>query len=102
MPSPLQQIKELVQYLPTKDFNIAKKLIEKKDWESLKDLTWSSLQLVETAFEKEEIPAKYKGADLDKIRELALICDEYYYLIYPEEAEIEEDLDFLYPDEENL
>ena len=100
MSSPLQQIKELISCLPAKDFNLAKKFVDKKDWESLKDLTWSSLQLIESAFEKEEIPAKYKDVDLDKVRELALICDEYYYLIYPEEQEIEEDFD--YYEEEDL
>ena len=94
MSSPLQQIKELIPYLPAKDSSLAKKFVDKKDWESLKDLTWSSLQLIESAFEKEEVPQKYKDIDLDKVRELALICDEYYYLIYPEENEIEDDFDY--------
>lgn len=93
MSSPLQQINHLISYLPKKDLTLAKKFIETKDWESLKDLTWSCLQLMEAAYEKEQIPAKYQGVDIDKVRELALICDEYYYLIYPEEDEIEPDFD---------
>ena len=94
MSSPLQQINELVSSLPAKDLSLAKKFIEKKDWEALKDLTWSCLQLLESAYEKEAIPPKYQNIDLDKVRELALVCDEYYYLIYPEEEEIEDDFDY--------
>lgn len=94
MSSPLQQINKLINCLPAKDLTHAKKFIEKKDWESLKDLTWSCLQLIETAYEKGEISPKYQNIDLDKVRELALVCDEYYYLIYPEEEEIEVDYDY--------
>ena len=101
MSSPLKKIESLISYLPEKDYTLAKKFIEKKDWESLKDLNWSSLQLVEMALAKEEVPAKYQGLDLDKIRELALECDEYYYLIYPEEMEIEEDFDY-YEEEDDV
>lgn len=101
MSSPLKKIESLISYLPKKDSALAKKFIEKKDWESLKDLTWSSLQLVEMAYAKSEVPAKYQGLDLDKIRELALECDEYYYLIYPEEMEIEEDFDY-YEEEDDV
>lgn len=93
MSSPLQQINTLIPNLPTKDAELAKKFVEKKDWESLKDLTWSSLQIIEAAYEKENVPAKYQNLDLDKIRELALVCDEYYYLIYPEVDEIEDDFE---------
>ena len=49
MSSPLQQINHLISYLPKKDLTLAKKFIETKDWESLKDLTWSCLQLMEAA-----------------------------------------------------
>ena len=93
MSSPLQQINALIPNLPTKDAELTKKFVEKKDWESLKDLTWSSLQIIEAAYEKESVPAKYQNLDLDKIRELALVCDEYYDLIYPEVDEIEDDFE---------
>jgi hypothetical protein len=93
MPNPLQRINELIPYLPNKDIKHAKKFVENKDWESLKDLTWSSLQMMELAVEKGTFAAKYGNADLDKIRELALVCNEYYYLIYPEEIEIPDDYD---------
>jgi len=93
MSSPLKQIDSLIPSLPTKDSQLARKFREEKNWESLKDLTWSCLQRIEIAIAKNKVPDKYKGIDLDKVRELALLCDEYYYFIYPEEMEIEEDFD---------
>ena len=91
MSSPLQRIKRLIPALPIKDIAFADKFFANKDWEALKDLTWSALQRVEAAFSRETVPSKYANIDLDKLRELALECNDYYYLIYPEEEEIEED-----------
>jgi len=91
MPSPLNKINELIPYLPSKDITFAQKFVAKRDWEALKDLTWSSYQIVERAQQKEIPPAKYANLDLDKIRELALLCNEYYYLIYPEDLEPKDD-----------
>ena len=93
MPNPLQTINELVPELPQKDIEFAKKFIAKRDWESLRDLTWSSLQRLESALKKGTLPQKYAGVDIDRVRELALVCDEYYYLIYPEDDEILDDYD---------
>ena len=94
MPSPLSKINKLIPYLPQKDISYAQKFVSKRDWEALKDLTWSSYQIVESAQRKEVPPAKYANLDLDKIRELALLCNEYYYLIYPEELEPKDDDEF--------
>ena len=94
MPSPLDKINKLIPYLPSKDITYAQKFVAKRDWEALKDLTWSSYQIVEKAQQKEVPPAKYANLNLDKIRELALLCNEYYYLIYPEELETKDDDDF--------
>lgn len=91
MSSPLQKIKKLIPYLPTGDIPFAQKFLEKKDYESLKELTWSSLQRLENAYRRGNVPSKYIGVDIDKVRELAVECDEYFYLLYPEELEVEED-----------
>lgn len=91
MPNPLQKINELIPALPVKDIEFAKKFVEKRDWESLKDLTWSSLMRLENAYKRESLPQKYVGIDVDKVRELALLCNEYYYLIYPDDREPAED-----------
>lgn len=85
MPSQLQKIKSLIPYLPSKDANLANKFIEKHDYESLKDLTWSFYSVVENSIEKED--NKYSNINLDKIRELAVLADEYYSLVYQEEIE---------------
>lgn len=91
MPNQLQKIHELIPYLPKKDISYAEKFVANRDWESLKDLTWSSLQRMENALERGILDLKYGNIDLDKIRELALVCNEYYYLIYPEEIEVPDD-----------
>jgi hypothetical protein len=96
MSTPLQKIKELIPELPSKDIDFAKKFLAERDWESLKDLTFSSLQRFELALKKDSLPAKYTNLDIDKIRELALLCDEYYYLIFPDEIQEEEE----YPEED--
>ena len=98
MQSPLKTIKELIPYLTPKDAELAKKFYDAKDWESLKDLTWSALQLVETAHKK-GISNKHSKLDSDKILELAVTCMDYYHLIYPEENLSEEDCEELEEDE---
>ena len=87
MSSHLQKIKKLIPYLPAGDIPFANKFLAKKDYESLKELTWSSLQRLEKALGRDPIPNKYRGISIDKVRELAVECDEYYYLLYPEDLE---------------
>ena len=94
MSSHLQKIKKLVPYLPAGDIPFANKFLAKKDYESLKELTWSALQRLEKALCKEVIPNKYKGINIDKVRELAIECDEYYYILYPEEYDSQYDGDY--------
>lgn len=101
MSSPLQQIKELIPSLPEKDCALANKFYSAKDWEALKDLTWSSLIRVENAYERGNIPDKYKDVDIDNLRDLAVVCSEYYDLVYPEGDEIEEEEDIDYIGEED-
>lgn len=91
MPSPLQKINELVPFLPKRDITLAQKFIADRDWDSLKELTWSAYKIVEAAQRKESPSAKYADLDLDKIRDLAVLCNEYYYIIYPDELEPEEE-----------
>lgn len=91
MPSPLQKISKLIPSLPAGDIPIARKFLDKKDWDSLKELTWSALERLEKALKKDVLPQKYVGISLDDVRELALLCNEYYYIIYPEELEPNDD-----------
>ena len=98
MSSPLQTIKSLIPYLPKGDIPFANRFLEKKDYESLKELTSSALQRLENAMKRETLPEKYVGIDIDKVRDLAVEVWEYYYLLYPEELEERED----YDDEEEI
>lgn len=91
MSSPLQTIKKLIPSLPEKDIPLANKFVEEKNWEALKELTWSSLLRLESALKKDPVPQKYAGLDQDSVRELALVCSDYYYLIYPEDLEEDEE-----------
>ena len=89
MSTPLQRINKLLPCLLGKDVEIAKRLIEKRDFEGLKDLTWSSLILVEKNLNKVPIPKKYENITpdrVDNIRSLAIECYDYYNLLYPEEV----------------
>lgn len=85
MSSPLKKINELISFLPIEDIPFANRFLQTHDYESLKELTWSALQRFEKAVESGKNLDKYKGLDIDKIRELAVECSDYYYLIYPEE-----------------
>lgn len=86
MSNQLNKIKELIPYLPGKDKEIANKLLSKRDFEGLKDLTLSSFIIMERKFDMfENIPEKYKNVDLDKLRDLAIICSDFYYQLFPED-----------------
>ena len=87
MSSPLKTIESLIPFLPKKDVKYAKEFLQNRDFESLKELTWSALQMVELAYRENPVPDKYKYVDIDKVRDLAIECSEYYYLLYPEELE---------------
>ena len=92
MSSPLENIKRLIPYLPKGDIKFANKFLEERNYESLKELTWSSLERLEKAYRKEVLPEKYQNIDIDKVRELAIECFDYYYLLYPEE--LDEGIDY--------
>lgn len=85
MSNPVKKIEQLIPYLPGKDKEIANKLLSKRDFEGLRDLTWSSLVIAERKLKLEVIPEKYKNIDLDKLRNLYLICANYYALLFPED-----------------
>ena len=93
MSSPLEKIKSLVHYLPKGDIKFAEKFLQERDYESLKELTWSALERLNKAYKLPELPKKYIGVDIDKVRDLAVEVWDYYYFLYPEELEDERDYD---------
>ena len=84
MSSQLHKIKDLIKSLPPKDAVLAEKFCNERDFESLKDLTWSALQMTESAYQTGS-PKKYASVDIDELRDLAVLCADYYYMLYPEE-----------------
>lgn len=95
MPTPLQKIKDLLPSLPECDLKYAKSFLEKRDFENLRELVWSSLTLAERNLEKEVPNPKYSNLNVDKIRELACVCEDYYHLLYPEDYDDNEDEDLI-------
>ena len=91
MSSPLENIKSLIPCLPKGDIKFANKFLAERNYEALKELTWSAFQRLIKAYRKEVLPEKYKGIDLDKVRDLAVAVEDYYYLLYPEELEEDEE-----------
>ena len=89
MSSPLEKIKSLVPCLPKGDIKFAEKFLQERDYESLKELTWSALERLNKAYKLPELPKKYIGIDIDKVRDLAVEVWDYYYFLYPEELEDE-------------
>ena len=85
------KIEKLLKYLPAKDLKYAEKYFEKRDFENLKDLVWSSLVISEKNLNKERPNKDYINIDIDKVRELAVACDDYYKLLYPDVDVYEDD-----------
>ena len=56
-------------------------------------MTWSALERLNKAYKKEVLPDKYKDIDIDKVRDLAVEVWDYYYFLYPEELEENEQYD---------
>lgn len=90
MSSPTQTIKALLPCLPDEDIPFAKRFFDTRDWESLKELTWSSFKRMEKAIKAGKVPDKYKNKDIDKVEELALLCHEHYTIIFPDDDFVDE------------
>lgn len=93
MSSPIKKIKSLIPYLPEKDAKLAEKFLANSDYEALKELTWSTAEKLQEYILRGELPDKYKDLDVDKITELSVECSEFYYTLFPEALETEEDFD---------
>ena len=93
MSSPLEKIKSLVPYLPKGDIKFAERFLQERNYEALKELTWSALERLNRAYKLPELPKKYEDVDVDKVRDLAVEVWDHYYLLYPEELEDERQYD---------
>lgn len=85
MSSPIKKIESLIDFLPEKDAKLAKKFLDTKNFEGLRDLTTAVSVQLERSILRGNIPDKYKDLDITKIEELAAECIVYYSTICPEE-----------------
>lgn len=86
MSSPInKKIESLINFLPEKDAKLAKKFLDTKNFEDLRDLTSAVSIQLERSILRGNIPDKYKDLDITKIGALAAECIVYYSLICPDE-----------------
>lgn len=77
MSSPLERIKKLIVFLPTKDIKIAEKFINIRDFESLQELVDSARYKVKKSRAIENSKSEYDSIDLDKLTDLKVEVDAY-------------------------
>lgn len=85
----LDNIKQLVKYLPKKDIPIAEKLINKRDFEELNLLVSSAITKVKKDRKKTKQKEEYISIDIDMLEELSIevITQLSYYDIELENEE---------------
>lgn len=73
------KIKQLIENLPEKDINLGHKFLEKRDFDSLKELVDSAIYKVKKSRSKHDINniEKYINIDLDELNSLKAEVDSY-------------------------
>lgn len=73
------KIKQLIENLPEKDINLGHKFLEKRDFDSLKELVDSAIYKVKKSRNKHDINSieKYINIDLDELNSLKAEVDNY-------------------------
>ena len=73
------KIKQLIENLPEKDINLGHKFLEKRDFDSLKELVDSAIYKVKKSRSKHDINniEKYINIDLDELNSLKADVDNY-------------------------
>lgn len=92
--SPVKKITALCKYLPKKDKFYADAFIIRRDFVSLRDLVSSDITRVEKNLAKENPKEELLNTDLDKLRKLLNIIDEYLLLLGEDITEFATNEDF--------
>lgn len=82
--SPTERIKRLIPFLPERDVQLGFKFLERRDFDSLRDLVDSALYKTRTNLKKDKPKECYLKVDLAKLEELAGDVDEYWLLLNPD------------------
>lgn len=88
--SSIDRMKDLIPSLPGNDVNLAFRLLDTRDFESLQSLVNSSIIRTRNALVKANTEEKYLKADLEGMRELQSEVDAYYEVLYPSSDNFEE------------
>lgn len=91
--SPVQKITALCKYLPEKDKFYADAFIIRRDFTSLRDLVDSDIRKVEKNLTKENPKPELLNIDIDKLRKMLSIIDDYLILL-GEDLDFDTDEDF--------
>jgi hypothetical protein len=92
--SPVQKITALCKYLPEKDKFYADAFIIRRDFTSLRDLVDSAIRKVEKNLTKENPKPDLLNIDIDKLRKMLTIIDDYLILLGEDLEEFDADEDF--------
>lgn len=79
--SPVQKITALCKYLPEKDKFYADAFIIRRDFTSLRELVDSDIRKIEKNLTKENPKIDLINIDIDKLRKLLSIIDDYLILL---------------------
>ena len=92
--SPVQKITALCKYLPEKDKFYADAFIIRRDFSSLRELVESDLRKIEKNLTKEVPNQELLNIDIDKLRKLLNIIDDYLLLLGEDLTQFASDEDF--------
>lgn len=92
--SPVKKITALCKYLPEKDKFYADAFILRRDFTSLRELVDSDLRKIEKNFNKDTPSQELLNIDIDKLRKLLNLIDEYLLLLGEDLTQFASDEDF--------
>lgn len=81
MSTQLDNIKALIENMPAKDIPLAKKFIEDRNFEYLKELVDSAIIRVRKSLKSDNPKPEYIAIDLDELNKLQGVVDIYYLQI---------------------
>lgn len=87
---PIDRMKDLIPSLPGNDVDLAFRLLDTRDFESLQSLVNSSIIRTRNALVKANTEEKYLKTDLGGMRKLQSEVDAYYEALYPSSDNLEE------------
>lgn len=100
--TPVERITVLVPQLPAKDIPIAHKLIQGRDFSSLKELVDSAIYKIKKSQMSLEPKEEYQNCDLEELNRLKSEVDSYLVLLGEDIESIYDDEDAFTQEEEDI